>query len=357
MWMIYGATGYTGQLITEVAVARGHKPLLAGRSEGKVSALAQRFALDYVVFPMDKFNTARAVLAQYPALELVLHCAGPYIYTSQPMLDACLANGVHYLDLTGELSVYENTFAHHALAEEKGIVLMSGVGFDIVPSDCLGKYVVAQLPDAVELEVVLEAFGGDVSASASAGTLKSLLEMLPHGGRVRRGGQLIPYDFGQGADWFEFPHGKRMAVPITWGDLSTAYRTTGVPNITTYMSMPPQQIDAIKRLAYPLRHLLKNDRIRATVRDQIEANVKGPSEQARQTVRTHVYVRATAADGRIAEAWLESKEGYAFTADAAVLSVERVLDGNYSGAHTPAGAFGADFVLDIPTTVRHDVLP
>lgn len=356
-WMIYGATGYTGKLIAEAAVQRGHKPVIAGRSEHKLKPLADRLGLDYLVFGVNDNAEAIDGLRRVDDLELVLHCAGPFIHTSAPMLEACLHVGAHYLDITGEISVFEHTFAQHDRAEAEGILLMSGVGFDIVPSDCLSRYVAEQKPNATQLDVVIEALGGDSGgANITAGTMKSMVEMIPGGGRLRRGGQLVPYDLGAGADRFTFPHGKRLTLPITWGDLSTAYRTTGIPNITTYMSFPPSQIKALQRFAYPLRMLLKNDMVRGWVCDQIDQNIDGPSQETRNTARSHLYARATAPDGTYADAWLETKEGYAFTVDASLLCVEQVLDGNYSGAQTPAQAFGADFVLNIDTTTRHDAL-
>ena len=132
--------------------------------------MAERLGLEAVAFDL---KDAASVL-QERQVKLVLHAAGPFIHTSRPMLEACLEVGAHYLDLTGEILVFEDTFAHDQAAREAGIVLMSGVGFDIVPSDCLIKYVADQVdnPERVEL-VVASPSVSNGEIGASPGTLKT----------------------------------------------------------------------------------------------------------------------------------------------------------------------------------------
>ncbi|MCU0499805.1 MAG: saccharopine dehydrogenase NADP-binding domain-containing protein [Anaerolineae bacterium] len=354
-WLLYGATGYTGRLIIEEAIARGHRPILAGRSVTKLKPLSERYGLDYRAFDLDSTNRVAAHLKDSGA-QLVLHAAGPFIFTAPPMLSACLAAGLHYLDITGEIPVFENTFAAHNQAVQAGIVCMSGVGFDIVPSDCLIKYVSDQLPDATDLAIAIDALSpAEAELGVSAGTAKTMLHMLPKGNLIRRGGQLIRADLGAHTDLFPFPHGERLAMAIPWGDLSTGYRTSGgIPNITTYLTFSPAQISAIKRVSYVLRQALKIDPVRHWIERQIDQNVPGPSAQRRQTGRSYVYARAINATGKIVQATLTTPEGYEFTKIAAVRCVERVLDSDLSGALTPALAFGADFVLELGASERHD---
>lgn len=356
-WMIYGATGYTGRLLVEEAVARGHRPIIAGRSGLKLQAIANQYALEYEVF--DVVNPVH--IAQHlrdNAVELMLHAAGPFVHTAQPMVTACLDAGIHYLDITGEISVYEMLFALDAQAHDAGIVILPGVGFDIVPSDCLCKYVAQQCPEATQLEVVISALNlNQDDMGISAGTLKSFVEMLPTGGKVRRGGRLLPIEIGRLTTQVKMPHGEFWAMAIPWGDVSTAYRTTSIPNITAYMVTPQSQIRALGMLGYPLQWLLKSDSLRGWLSKQIDQHVPGPTEYTRQTARTYLYARAQSEDGFFSEAWLEAVEGYRFTAMSAILATEKILAGQYAGALTPASAFGADFVLEIDGTYRYDVLP
>jgi short subunit dehydrogenase-like uncharacterized protein len=346
-WLLYGASGYTGRLIAEEAVRRGHRPVLAGRSREKLAPLAERLGLELAVISLED---VRGLVAALERLPLVLHAAGPFVRTSEAMVQACLAAGAHYLDITGEIPVFENTFRHDAEARARGITLMSGVGFDVVPTDCLALYVSERVPGAHELDLAIS-FG-----QASPGTAKSALEQLPAGGRVRRGGALQPWPMGKGLRRVRFADVERTVAPIPWGDLVTAWHTTGIPNITTYMALPRGTAQAI-RLTYPLlKRVLSVEAVRHGAERIIEARMHGPDETARSELRSQVYAEARAADGRSARAWLELPEGYTFTALAAVRSVEEVLARKLQGASTPARAFGADFVLSIEGCRRLEAL-
>ncbi len=349
-WMLYGATGYSGELIAEEAVRRGHRPVLAGRSEDKLRPLAARLDLPFRAFSLEDGAGIRRALEEVP---LVLHAAGPFVHTAAPMRDACLEAGVHYLDITGEIPVFRASFGKDREARERGIVVLSGAGFDVVPTDCLARYVAEKVGGAPKrLDIAFAAIG-----QASAGTMKSALEGLPQGGWVRRGGHLVPWRIGRGVTSIRFDDKERTAVPIPWGDLETAFHSTGAQDITTYMSVPKAQA-RVQMVAGPLLpHALKLKPLRAFAQRLIERRVKGPDEAARAKGRSHVWARATDAQGHSAEAWLSTLEGYAFTAASAVLCVERTLEAEgLKGALTPSRAFGADFVLQIPDTRRLDAL-
>ncbi|MFW5772242.1 MAG: saccharopine dehydrogenase family protein [Phototrophicaceae bacterium] len=357
-WMIYGATGFTGRLLVEEAIARGHRPIIAGRSAERVQALAQQHGLEFRVFGSHDSREIAANL-RAAAVELVLHAAGPFIHTSAPMIDACLRTKTHYLDITGEIPVFENTIRHHALAQARGVLLMSGVGFDIVPSDCLSLYLADQVEEPFALELGISGLGGADSkkgAGVSAGTLRSVLEMTALGGQVRRGSRLQPIDLGMMVKSFSFPFGQREAMAISWGDVSTAWHTTGVPNVTTYMTFPLPLIKGAQSIGWLVQRLLRIDAVRQRIAEQIDGSATGPSDEALATARAHIYGHMTGRDGSTAEAWIETAEGYQFTRLAAVRIVERVLDSDLTGALTPARAFGADFALEIEGTVRRDRL-
>lgn len=346
-WMIYGANGYTGQLIAEHAVEKGHRPLLAGRSEGKLAPLAKKLGLNYVVVPLDQPELLEPAVA---GCELVLHAAGPYIHTSRPMVDACLKGKTHYLDITGETDVFEAIFARQEEAQAAGICLLSGVGFDVIPTDCLAKYVAEQLPGATDLNIAFAAVG-----SASAGTTKTALESMGGDGLVRREGKMKSLPLGEGSREIRFSHRTLSVMPIPWGDLVTAYQSTGIPNITTFMALPARQIAQLQRWK-GMMGVLSWGPIKGLAQWVVGKTVSGPDEQRRQTARSYVWARAADAAGNAAEAWLETAEAYQLTVLGSVLAVERVLDGQFVGSLTPSLAFGADFVLEIPGSRRFDHL-
>lgn len=356
-WMIYGATGYTGTLVAEEAVRRGHKPLLAGRSAAKLKPLAERLGLEYAAVSLDD---EAALTKAVSTVELVYHAAGPFIHTSKPMLKACLKAGVHYLDITGEVPVYQHAFSLDSAAREKGIAIMPGVGFDVVPSDCLLKYVADQLPDATHLTVAVDALALSQGADAglSAGTVKSMLELLPSIGTLqRRNGQLKTIPTGSGLRTIQFPRGSKTAMPASWGDIEMGYHSTGIPNMDVYMCLPPLLMRTARIASPLLLGLLKINAVRNFAARQVDRMILGPSEHTREYGRSAVYAMVRNAKGDTREAWLETLEGYQFTMIAGVQVVERVLDGSYKGSLTPSKAFGADFVLSIEGTTRYDKLP
>lgn len=343
-WLLYGASGYSGELIAEEAIRRGHRPLLAGRSAAKLKPLAERLSLDYRVFDL---QDRPAIQAAFADVALVCHAAGPFIHTSAPMVAACLQQGVSYVDITGEVAVFEQTLALGTQARAAGVCVMSGVGFDVVPTDCLARHVAGQLPDATELEIAVAATGG-----FSAGTLKTALEHLDQGALVRRNGQLQALQLGAGARRIRFPDRSRSALIAAWGDLATAYRTTGIPNITTYLCFPRNLVNQLQWAGPLAQTALRNGLLRRLVQAWVTRSVRGPDAYTRETAHGYAWACVRNARGDSVEGWLITPETYAFTALAAVRCVERILADRPRGALTPALAFGTDFVLSLPGVRR-----
>jgi short subunit dehydrogenase-like uncharacterized protein len=352
-WLLYGASGHSGQLIAEEAIRRGHRPILAGRSAAKLKPLAERLSLEQRVFDLQDRAAVRAGLA---GVALVCHAAGPFIHTSAPMVAACLQRGVNYVDITGEVAVFEQTLALGTEARAAGVCVMSGVGFDVVPTDCLARHVAEQVPEATELEIAVAATGG-----FSAGTLKTALEHLDRGALVRRDGQLQALRLGAGARRLRFPDRSRSALIAAWGDLATAYRTTGIPNITTYLCFPRNFVNQLQWAGPLAQAAFRNRLLHRLVQGWVTHNVRGPDEQTRESGRGYAWARAASpqadsARGDSVEAWLIVPETYTFTALAAVRCIERILADRPRGALTPALAFGTDFVLTLPGVRRLDRL-
>jgi short subunit dehydrogenase-like uncharacterized protein len=347
-WMLYGANGFTGTLVAEEAVKRGHKPILAGRSAEKLRPLAERLNLEMIAVDL---SDARALEDAVKKVSLVFHAAGPFVHTSEPMLKACLAAKASYVDITGELSVFERTLSLDARAKQLGIAFISGVGFDVIPSDCLAKYVASGVPEATSLEIAFAAVG-----SPSAGTAKTMLEMMPRGAFVRRNGALVPAPTPAESRVVRFQNGERTVMSIPWGDLVTAYHSTGIPNITTYIAMPPAMVRANRLLDPLLTRALELPPVLRAAQKLVERVAKGPSEAEREKGRSLLWAKASDKRGNSKEAWLDTVEGYRLTAEGGVRSVEQIFEKGVVGATTPSAAFGADFVLEIPTTRRLDSL-
>ena len=347
-WMIYGAYGYTGKLVVEEALRRGHRPVLAGRSASKLAPLAQIYDLEAICIDLKDVEQLVKTLRGF---ELVFHAAGPFQFTSDPMLEACLESCVNYIDITGEIPVFQNTFRKHERALQARISLISGAGFDVIPSDCLANYVAEKLPKARELSI-----GVASRTVPSAGTARSSLELMPRGGMRRENGQLVPQPLGSGARMIQFSHRELSALPISWGDLETAYRSTGIPNITTYMAYPPRLVFSIRRYGRLVQKLVGVRSVRKLASLLAGRSFKGPSAEMRRDGRSYLWAMAKDDQGDQVEAWLETMEAYQLTAVAGVRCVERLLAEHPQGALTPAQAFGADFILEIEGSRRLDTL-
>lgn len=336
-WMIYGANGYTGELAARLAVERGEHPILAGRRQGPLTELAEDLGLEYRVVGLDDGPALRAAL---DGVDVVAHCAGPFSATAQPMVEACLACGVHYVDVTGEVEVFEWVYGRHEAARDAGVVLLPGAGFDVVPTDCIAVMLAAALPTATHLDLAFLAGGG-----LSPGTARTSLEAMASGSLRRIDGKLVPAAFGEPARTVSFPvSGEREVGAIPWGDLASAYRSTRIPNITTYGRLPAQ-----RGPASPLRkaatRLMGVGPVRRVAEQAVTARVTGPDAQTRASTRTEVWgeVRDDAGERRTAS--LVGPNGYDLTADSVVKAV-RLLEAVAvtPGAHTPATAFGPDYV-------------
>ena len=348
-FLIYGSTGYTGNLIVRQAVQRGLKPILAGRDVDKVGRQAAALGLEWRAFRLS--NTA-ALERALSDTGLVLLLAGPYINTSQPVVEACLRTGAHYLDITGEIDVYEALAARDSDAKKHAVMLGTGMGFDVVPTDCLANHLKGRLPTATELKLAFTFRG---SPGVSHGTLKSGLGQMPRGLRVRRGGKLVSVPAGEKSMVVDFGWEPRSCDLYGWGDVSTAWYSTGIPDIEDYAPANPVTGRLLK-LAATSRRLLGWELTRSLAGALIKLIPNGATPEQRQ--RTHGVVWGQVSDpaGGCAEARLQMMEAYNFTAQSALLAVEKLLAGGAKpGFQTPAMAFGDDFVLEIEGTTREDL--
>lgn len=336
--MVYGANGYTGELVAKLAVQRGEQPKLAGRSAEKIAPLAQRLGCEYVVVDLDNRRALRTALAD---VQVVAHCAGPFSRTSRDMVDACLDTATHYVDITGEIDVFEEIYARDDEAQQAGVVLLPGGGFDVVPTDCLAASLAARLPDAEELELAFTLGGG-----ISPGTLKTALEGAGAGGRSRIDGALRNVQLAHRSTIADFPSGPKRVTSIPWGDVSSAYRSTHIPTITTYTVVPGA--DLIGRGSQYLAPLLRMPAVQQAGAMLVDRLVKGPSEAKQSSGRAEVWGRVRHADGRAVSGTLTLPGPYALTADSIVRGVAKLAAGEVApGAHTPSSAFGADFVHEL----------
>lgn len=317
--LIYGATGYTGKLVAMQARETHLSFEVAGRNGPQVTALAEQLDVPCRIFALDDPETIIASLAGVTA---VLNCAGPFASTARPLMEACIACGVHYLDITAEYKVYALAEAWSERAAAAGVMLLPGVGWDVVPSDCLAMYLAAKVDQPQSLRIALQ-----VANSMSRGSTTSVGEILGVGLLVRAEGTIVAKPDAAPAR-FDFGAGLLDSVPLSFGDLVTAWKSTGIPNIAMFVN--------IKENVMP---------------EGVAAMPEGPSLEERAANRACAVAEVTGIDGAVVRARIDTINGYSYTPLAAVEALRLLATGQFKpGFQTPATVFGAGFAVSIADT-------
>jgi short subunit dehydrogenase-like uncharacterized protein len=343
-WMIYGANGYTGRLSARVAKDRALTPILAGRRATQVQPLARELGFESRIFDL---ADPAVVARNLEDVTAVLHCAGPFSATSRPMLAGCLRASTHYLDITGEIAVFEDIHSRSDEFRTAGIAVTPGVGFDVVPTDCLAAMLKRELPSATHLKLAFKSRGGKLSP----GTTKTMVEGLPEGGRIRRDGRIVKVPGAYKVETIPFTEDfSATAVTIPWGDVSTAYYSTGIPNIEVFLGASDQQIKQMNMPGFLLR-LIGLKPVQAVIKAQIARRVKGPTDEQRARDEIYLYGEVWDDAGHKVALRLRTREAYTLTAESGVTTTMKVMTGSLApGAYTPSMAFGADYVLELEGT-------
>jgi len=338
--MIYGANGYTGELIAREAKEQELTPILAGRSKYKIPDLAKELELDFRIFDL---SSSATILDNLLNVDSILNCAGPFSRTSRPIIEACLAAKTHYFDITGEIDVFEAIRQREYHARRRGIMLMPGIGFDVVPTDCLAMRLGQMLPDADTLILAIDSEG-----RPSQGTAKTMIEGLRQGGKIREFADIKTVSIVHDVREIPFAHQTKTCVTIPWGDVSTAYYTTGIPNIRVYSARPNKDIRLL-RLLRLLKPLLKFEGFANSLVKRLTNDERGPDEVALAKSRCYIWGQVQNKHGETVEAHLETPNGYALTVQTAITIMQHFLTHDPKrGVQTPAKMLGAEFIETIP---------
>lgn len=336
-WILYGANGYMGRLIAREAKKRGMAPILAGRSARAINQLGEELNCSTRVFALTDPAT---IQHQLMGVRLILVCAGPFSATSQTVLDACKRTKTHYLDVTGEIAVLESIFQQAPTLAQAEVVAIPGVGFDVVPTDCLAAMLKRELPDAIRLRLVFASKTGRLSR----GTMLTSLEGAGEPTKMRSDGQIVDVDSALMA--LPFGDQPAPALRLSWGDVSTAYYSTGIPTIETYIGTPEliKQLQQLTRV----RRFLSWTPTQALLKAYYRRTMSGPTESQRAVDEAIVWGEVSNSTGHRVAMKLRTPAPYSLTIDAAIAAVSRLLAADLApGAYTPSLAFGPDFVLSL----------
>ena len=339
-WMIYGANGYTGNLIARKSSDSGMKPILAGRSRKEIQALADGLSLSHRIFSLEDIEGVKKKLA---GVSVVLHCAGPFSKTAEPMMQACLESGTHYLDITGEISVFEASQRLSEKAEESKIVICPGVGFDVIPTDCVAAQLKLKMPDATRLRL-----GFDSKSSLSRGTAKTSVEGIAQGGKIRKDGKILVVPLAYKQSRIDFGNGEKFSMTIPWGDVSTAYWSTGIPNIEVYMPTTRNAFKIMTKMNY-IRWFLGLGLVQKMMKKKINKRPRGPSAEQRKASRMYVWGEAKNASGQRLCCRISTANGYDVTVDGAIACVSYLLNHEgMVGTLTPSELLGSNLIEKLP---------
>jgi short subunit dehydrogenase-like uncharacterized protein len=344
-FLLYGANGYTGELIARYAQQYNLQPVLAGRRKELIEPLAGKLNLQYKIFDLDD---STALVDALKDVKVVLHAAGPFQFTAKQMINACLQTGTHYLDINGDIAVFEMIKQYDAAAKKAGIMLLPGAGFDVVPTDCIALQLKKILPGAITLQLAFATVGGGLSH----GTATTMANKSGEGGAVRKDGKIIRVPLGQKGMWIDFGVKKLFVMSIPWGDISTAHFTTGIPNIETYTGISKKTYNILK-LQPLFNWLLRTNVMRNFIKKKINQKPAGPTDEQRSKATSLVWGQATNAAGKKATVRLSGPEGYTLTTHSALIILQKVLSGNFiTGYQTPGSAYGENLIMEIPDVQR-----
>lgn len=321
--MIYGATGYMGRMAAEYAAAQGLNIVVAGRDQDSLRALAAQLDVPYRIFTPDALT--RATL---DGVAVLLNCAGPFAQTASALMQTCISAGADYLDITAEIKVYQFAERLGAEAAESGVMLLPGVGWDVVPTDCLAVHVGRRVQAPQSMKIALQ-----VAGSMSRGSARSVSEIIGAGLLARIDGALVATPAAQPRS-FDFGDGVEVCAPLSFGDLITSWHSTRIPNISMFVHFSGDPIPE----------------------GDISTLPEGPDAQQREAHRARAVAEVTGADGKVARSVIETVNGYTYTPLAAVEAARRVLAGERRpGFETPAKLLGHGFAESIAGTTITDL--
>lgn len=321
--LIYGASGYTGRLASHHAKTLGLDFIVAGRAGStKVKSLALDLDVKHRLFDT---TSPSQIDTAFEGVSVLLNCAGPFALTAEPLMLACIRNGVHYLDIAAELDSYKLAEKHDREATDANIMLLPGCGGSVAMLGCLAGKAVEQVKDPASIDISLY-----VAGSMSRGSVISASQGMTTGCLECVNGELVKREIADTME-FDFDNGQGNVInyPITLPDVITIWKATKIPNIRTFVHAAGD--------AFPTGDV-------ASLPD-------GPTKEQREATPYHAAAKVTAQDGTISRAVLHTVNGYTFTGLASAEAAARVLRGiTQPGFQTPAVVFGNDFVRAIQST-------
>lgn len=338
-WMIYGAYGFTGSKLAKLAADSGMKPIIAGRDALKTKRLALSLGLEFEVFNLEDDSHIESKLKD---IDLLYNLAGPYCKTAPTLVEACLRTKTHYMDLTGDIEIYDFLYSLDDVAKDNGVLIMPGVGFNIVATECVAAHTVKKLPECDSLDIVMA-----TRAKPSKGTFKQMIALLPRGGFEIKDNTLEPSEIKKTDIEVKYPDKKRTSFLIPIGELIACHKSMKIANIRTHYALSATWAAMADTMIDIITKFSSKSYGKKVLSSFADSYAKGPSEESMLEDKSYVYARASTELGLYAETMIKTPEPYYFTVQIAIIAIQKVLDGDYAGALTPVEAFGSSFVFEV----------
>ncbi|MDB9884528.1 MAG: saccharopine dehydrogenase family protein [Fidelibacterota bacterium] len=339
-WMIYGANGYTGRIVVDEAIKRNLKPILAGRSVS-IQKLAEEKGLEYEIFDLSLIDDIALKLLN---ISVLANCAGPFSATAKFMIPACIKANTHYIDITGEISVYDYAYSKHDEAVRSKVVLCPGVGSDVIPTDCLAVFLKDKCPDATHLSMAWATKG----SKPSKGTAKTAVEGITKGGKIRKDGKIISVPIAYKERLIDFGFSELNTMTIPWGDIFTAYHSTKIPNIEFYFSRSHKKVESLRKQIKYLR-FLKIRWVMDFIKRRIDKIWKPNTAEQRASSKSYFWGEVISPNGAKVIGRFSTADGYDLTAAGTVEVAEYLLgETDQVGYFTPTTLIGKELIEKMP---------
>ncbi len=338
-WMIYGAYGFTGSLLAKIAADKGFKPVLAGRDALKTKRLALSLGLDFKVFSLDEDSIIEKNLKD---IDLLYNLAGPYCKTAPTMVEACLRTKTHYMDLTGDIEIYDFLYSLDKVAIENEILIMPGVGFNVIATECVAAHTVQKLSTCDHLDIVMA-----TQAKPSKGTFKQMIALLPRGGYEIENHELKRRNIGKSDIKIKYPDKRRTPFSIPIGELIACHKSLNIANIRVHYAMSSSWVRMTETMIDIIAKFSGKNYGKKVLSNFASNYIKGPDETSMLHDKAYVYAKASSDLGVYAETMIKTPEPYYFTALITLKVIQKVLDGEYKGALTPVEAFGSSIIFEV----------
>lgn len=345
---VYGATGFTGRLVSQELERSGADFILAGRSQEKLDALARS---------LDRSPPTRAVTVDDGAglrdllddCSTVIACAGPFTLHGEPVLEAAVATGTDYLDTTGEQPFIRLAYDTYGPRAARGnTAVIPGMGFDYVPGDMIASLTAAGLG---RLDTVRLAYA--TSFQMTRGTMLSALEMIKGGDLQWKDSRLVPAPQSISRGEFDFgpPLGEQAMTRYPAGEQIMLPRHLDVRTVETMLSAssiaPGPLTDLTPMVARPAGLLMRTP-VRKLAGSLISRLPEGPDEEDRAAARFTIACEVRTADGTTRRGRITGRDVYGITAALIVKGAIASACGDIepSGGLAPSQAFDPNLFLD-----------